>query len=92
MKLVEATQNQTSFSVLREGFITNVMNPKATLFFLSVFTQVIDSQTSLVTQLGYGCMMAMIVGTWFCILTRIINFSPVRKRISSVQYYLGKVM
>ena len=37
------------------------MNPKATLFFLSVFTQVIDPHTLIMTQVMYGVMMASIV-------------------------------
>jgi threonine/homoserine/homoserine lactone efflux protein len=58
---IVASTNHTLFSAFREGFITNVMNPKATLFFLSVFTQVISPETSLITQGMYGAMMAGIV-------------------------------
>ncbi len=87
-----ASTNQTLISAFREGFITNVMNPKATLFFLSVFTQVISPETSLITQSMYGAMMAGIVGGWFLILTTIINFGFIRSHIASVQYYLNKVM
>ena len=92
MQAVEKSQNQSLFSAFREGFITNAMNPKATIFFLSVFTQVIDPQTSILTQSLYGLMMASIVGLWFMMLTTILNFSSLKKHISSVQYYLNKVM
>jgi threonine/homoserine/homoserine lactone efflux protein len=68
------------------------MNPKATLFFLSVFTQVINPDTALITQALYGMMMASIVGVWFMILTTIINIGYIRSHIASVQYYLNKVM
>ncbi len=86
------TQDNSLFSAWREGFLTNVMNPKATLFFLSVFTQVIDPKTSLMTQIEYGIIMACIVGIWFCILTTIISSSFIKKYIASVQYYLNKCM
>jgi threonine/homoserine/homoserine lactone efflux protein len=68
------------------------MNPKATLFFLSVFTQVIDPNITLITQGLYGIMMASIVGGWFIILTAIIGLGSVRSHITSVQYYLNKIM
>ncbi len=84
--------NQSLVSAFRQGFITNVLNPKATLFFLSVFTQVINSNTSLMTQVGYGIMMASIVGLWFVILATLINIRSVKSHISSVQYYLNKIM
>lgn len=91
-KNIEASTNQTLLSAFREGFITNVMNPKATLFFLSVFTQVINPETSLITQGMYWIMMASVVGIWFIILTTIINFRFIQSHISSIQYYLNKVM
>lgn len=89
---VWTTSNTTLFAAFREGFVTNVLNPKATIFFLSVFTQVINPDTSILAQALYGLMMASIVGSWFMILTTIINFSLVKSHIASVQYYLNKVM
>lgn len=62
--------------------MTNALNPKATLFFLSVFTQVISPETPVFTQALYGVMMAGIVGTWFVVLTTIMNFALVKKHIS----------
>lgn len=75
----------------KEGFITNAMNPKATLFFLSVFTQVISPETSTITQALYGLTMAITAGIWFATLTTIINFPLIQKNISKVQNYLNKI-
>jgi threonine/homoserine/homoserine lactone efflux protein len=68
------------------------MNPKATLFFLSVFTQVISPETSHITQGIYGIIMASTAGIWFLTLTTIINFQFIQKYISQIQYYLNKIM
>lgn len=92
LKSLESTKNTTLLLAFRDGFVTNALNPKATLFFLSVFTQVISPETSILTQALYGVMMAGIVGVWFVILTAIMNFTLVKKHISWVQYYLNKVM
>lgn len=92
---IEIHNEEASISLwkaFREGFITNVMNPKATLFFLSVFTQVIEPTTNIFTQILYGVMMASIVWTWFMILTTIMNFWIIKKHIAWAQYYLNKVM
>ncbi len=89
---LEATKNQSLLGALREGFVTNVLNPKATLFFLSVFTQVINPTTPIITQIGYWIMMASIIAIWFMTLTTIMNFSQIKKYITGVQYYLNKVM
>ncbi len=89
---ISTGKDQSLLMGLREGFLTNVMNPKATIFFLSVFTQVINPTTSIITQVFYGTMMATIVGSWFMILTTIMNIRYVKSHISSIQYYLNKVM
>ncbi len=89
---VEKGKEVTLFGAFREGFLTNVMNPKATLFFLSVFTLVIEPTTPILTQWFYWVIMASVVWIWFLILTSIMNISLVKSHISGVQYYLNKFM
>ena len=48
------------------GFVTNGLNPKATLFFLSLFTVVISPDTPLLVQAGYGLYLAGATALWFC--------------------------
>jgi len=55
----------SAIQALRIGFLTNLLNPKATLFFLSLFSLVIKPQTPLAIQLGYGLYMALATGLWF---------------------------
>lgn len=38
----------------RDGFFSNVLNPKVTIFILAVFTQVIGPETSIVDKVLYG--------------------------------------
>ena len=51
------------------GFMTNVLNPKASLFFLSLFTLLIEPNTPLFIQLLYGIWMSFITFCWFCLVT-----------------------
>ena len=45
---------RTARGAFTSGFVTNGLNPKATLFFLSLFTVVINPHTPLSIQAGYG--------------------------------------
>ena len=63
---------------LRIGFLTNLLNPKATLFFLSLFSLVIKPQTPLPIQLGYGLYMAVATGLWFSALSLFLTRPGVR--------------
>lgn len=72
-----------SLSALRTGFFTNALNPKTTLFVVSVYTQVVRPDTPLTIQIGYGLFMSMAHWAWFSLVT--IFFSEERLRASMLQ-------
>ena len=45
---------QNYYKAFAIGFLTNALNPKATLFFLALFTTAIPASTSLYTKAAYG--------------------------------------
>ncbi len=55
------------------GFITNVLNPKATLFFLALFSAGISQQTPRWVVVGYGFWMALATAAWFCLVSIIFT-------------------
>lgn len=72
-------------TALRWGFLTNVTNPKATMFALSVFVQVTSPETTLLTKIGYGSIMAGGVFLWFVIVTLFFNLPAVRSAFLSTK-------
>ncbi|MCA9366078.1 LysE family transporter [Candidatus Kaiserbacteria bacterium] len=87
-----ARLNITNWQALKEGFFTNSLNPKATLFFLSIFTQVIDPSTPLFIQGLLGVEVAVIVAIWFATLSLIITHKSIAKAFNRSHYYLMKLM
>ena len=71
----------SSVGAFRLGFLTNGLNPKATLFFLALFAGVIDSETPLRIQLYYGLYMSAATFIWFAILSGLIGQTQVRQFI-----------
>lgn len=65
----------TDGQAIKVGFITNVTNPKATLFFLSLFTIVIGPSTPFWLKLLMGGEMSIVTFAWFA-LVAIILASP----------------
>lgn len=57
--------HQSRWSALRDGLLTNVLNPKCTLFMLSVFTLVVKPHTPTLTQAIFGIEIALITSLWF---------------------------
>jgi len=61
------------------GFIANVLNPKASLFFLAVFTTLISPATPLTVQIFYGAWICLINAVWFVFVSVVFTRSQVRQ-------------
>lgn len=55
----------SSFGAFSSGFLTNALNPKAILFFLSVFMVVISPETPLPVVIAFGVEMVLLTALWF---------------------------
>ncbi|WP_438893726.1 LysE family transporter, partial [Bacillus cereus group sp. BC255] len=64
----KGSNGQTGWAAFRLGFLTNVLNPKATLFFVSLFSVIINPGTPVLLQAGYGLYMALATGIWFALV------------------------
>lgn len=88
----EEKRDLTPMQAWKTGFFTNALNPKATLFFLSVFSQVIEPRSSLLTMLAYAFEIWLIVLLWFCLLAFLLSHQQIRKRLTHVQPLFEKGM
>lgn len=73
------------------GFITNALNPKAVLFFLSLFSSLVSHETPVIIQGIYGALIAVIVIGWFAIVTLFFTLEPVRKRFFAMGAWFNRV-
>ncbi|MDP3817296.1 LysE family transporter [Pseudomonas sp.] len=74
------------------GFITNGLNPKATLFFLSLFTVVINPHTPLPVQAGYGLYLALATALWFCLVAQVFSQQRVRAGFARMGHWFDRLM
>jgi threonine/homoserine/homoserine lactone efflux protein len=74
------------------GFLTNGINPKATLFFLSLFTVIVDVNTPMTIKAGYGVYLAIATTVWFCCLSLMLTKSNVRALFTKNGYIFDRVM
>jgi threonine/homoserine/homoserine lactone efflux protein len=73
-----ATRTMPPGRAFRIGFLTNALNPKVTLFFLSLFTVVIRPDTPVLVQAGYGLYMSLSTMLWFSMLSQVLGNPAVR--------------
>jgi RhtB (resistance to homoserine/threonine) family protein len=89
--LVQTTKNISTGSAIWTGFLTNALNPKATLFFLALFTQVIDPLTPKSIQLFYGFEMMVITFVWFSIVSVLFSNNLIKAKVSKFQHHIERV-
>jgi threonine/homoserine/homoserine lactone efflux protein len=83
---------RTARGAFTSGFVTNGLNPKATLFFLSLFTVVINPHTPLMVQAGYGVYLAVATGVWFCLVARLFSQERVRAGFARMGHWFDRAM
>ena len=76
----------------RQGFFCNLLNPKATLFFLALFTVIIKPETALQLKLIYAAELFVITATWFGVLTILLSHPTVMRSFQNVEKYLAKLL
>ncbi|MDF2179863.1 LysE family translocator [Aliiglaciecola sp. CAU 1673] len=74
------------------GFLTNGLNPKATLFFLSLFAVVISAQTPNEIKVVYGLYLAFATGLWFIALSLVLSSLRVRSFLRRQGHWFDRLM
>lgn len=74
------------------GFLTNATNVKATLFFLSVFSVVVDPQTPRWLQVAYGAWMAVATTLWFSLVSFGFSQPAVRRAFLRRGHWFDRAM
>lgn len=88
----DGSAGMTVAQCLRMGFLTNALNPKTTLFVLSVFTQVVRPDTPWALQVGYGAFMALAHWIWFAVVAVLLSQAQLRQRLLTRQVLLNRTI
>ncbi|MEU9349675.1 LysE family transporter [Streptomyces griseoloalbus] len=89
---LENKSELTPFAALRTGFLTNVLNPKTTLFVVSTFAQVVSPGTPVLQQVGYGLFMSLAHLLWFGVVAVFFSHDRMRTLMLRGQKILNKVI
>lgn len=84
--VLERRPDLTALQAVRCGFVTNLFNPKATLFFLALFTQILSPETPYAVQAVFALTCAVIVWIWFSIVALVLT----TRRVQTVFFHLSR--
>jgi RhtB (resistance to homoserine/threonine) family protein len=74
------------------GVMTNVLNPKATLFFLAIFTTVVSITTPIYVQTIYALWIILTTILWFSLVSVFFSQKKIRAKFVSHGYIFERVM
>lgn len=79
-------------AAIKIGFLTNVLNPKATLLFLSLFTLVISPETPKVIMGIMGGIMIINTILWFSLVAIFLSQRKIRSAFERFQGIFNKTL
>ncbi len=87
-----AKESISNFKAFNLGFLCNILNPKAALFFISLFSVIIDPQTPMNFKAFYTfCIVSMTI-SWFCTLSFILSHKKVREFFNKFGTYFDRAI
>ncbi|WP_409308500.1 LysE family translocator [Pectobacterium sp. B1J-3] len=82
----------SAWAAFRMGFLTNALNPKAMMFVVSTYTQVVQPDSPLSNNLAYGLFMSVSHWIWFSIVALFFATTAMRERLLRKQFLVDKVI
>ena len=79
------------WAAFRIGVLGNLLNPKATLFFLALFTQVIQPGTHFWVQATYGGTVALLSLVWFMLMAVLVSQGWVKRGLMAISHWLERL-
>ncbi|MCT8343874.1 LysE family transporter [Photorhabdus kleinii] len=75
-----------------QGFLCNLLNPKATLFFLAIFTQLLNVNSGVGEKLWYASIIWGLSVIYWPLLVILIQSAPVRRGLAKAQKIIDKLL
>jgi len=85
------SKDMTCMQAIKTGFLTNVLNPKATMFFLGLFTFVIKPETPSYIVVIIALIMILTAITWFTLVALFFTQKKVQRAFFRFESIINKV-
>jgi len=86
-----STTQMSPFIALRMGFTCNILNPKTSIFFLSIFTQVVSVDTPLIMQASYGLIIILAHFIWYSGVSLLLSHPNILPRFNRQKQKIDKI-
>lgn len=89
--LTAVVARRGDISAFALGFLTNLLNPKAVLFFLALFTTLVSAHTGGDIKVFYVMCMSVMLFAWFALVSVFFTTPSVRQRFFRLGRWFNRV-
>lgn len=82
----------TGRAALTTGFLVNLLNPKAALFFIALFPLAVSVTTPKWIQVGYGVWMTLMTIAWFSLVSVFFTKESVRRSFLRHGHWIDRAL
>ena len=87
-----SSNGESTFATLRRGFLCNVFNPKAPIYFVAIFTLVLSPDIPLWQLAIYGVWMMVLQMAWFSTVVMLLSIPAVHRRFQRFEHWIDRVL
>lgn len=87
-----SSNNESTVATLRRGFLCNVFNPKAPVYFVAIFTLVLSPNIPVWQLSIYGVWMMVLQMAWFSTVVMLLSIPAILKRFQRFEHWIDRVL
>ncbi|MEG3168125.1 LysE family transporter [Sphingomonas sp. LB3N6] len=88
----EGASSQSRRHPLATGLLTNALNPKTSIFVVSLYAQAIGPGTPLAAKLGYGAVISLSHLAWFAAVAVFLSHPSIRAWVLARQHVVNRII
>ena len=88
----ETVSPKSDKSLWIEGFLCNLLNPKASLYCISIFSIVLSPQITMVYSIFLGLWIMIIQMVWYIVLVYILTIPLLNACFLRAHFYIDKIL
>jgi RhtB (resistance to homoserine/threonine) family protein len=92
LQYARAKEELSTITAIKQGFLTNLLNPKCAMFFVSLFSQFITADTPMYVRLEYAVINVTVSLGWFLFLSYLITGKFLASKMDRFRSSIDRVM
>ena len=84
--------SQNAVSHIRRGFLCNVFNPKAPIYFVAIFTLVLSPDMPTWQLATYGIWMMVLQMAWFSTVVMLLSIPAINRRFQKSAHWVDRIL